>query len=130
MVGARSKRHRTPRNNGPGEVEQQFGRQVAIALVRRNWEQAHAVVEAAKHDLGTPQAPVCPLDLAVAELEAYGLSQRTISLLESRLGILTVEQLLACPEQQLLMASGVGNAMICEIHRVLAEVGFGLEKQG
>jgi len=59
------------------------------------------------------------MNIAVAELESYGLSVKTIQGLESKLGIIYVEQFLDISLDDLKRTKNLGPVAIQEISKIL-----------
>ena len=109
------------------ERAEQFGRQIAVALVRGNWDHAHSVIAAARHECETAASGRPPVDPREIGLHDTKIPLRICSILESH-GLFTVGDILLAGLDYLAERKNIGRASVEVIMTALLEVGISRDK--
>lgn len=104
------------------ERAEQYGRQVAAALARHNWDQAHSVIATAKHEHETAARGQQPADLREIGLHDTKIPLRICSILENH-GLFTVGDILLAGLDYLAERKNLGRASVEVIVTSLLEIG-------
>jgi DNA-directed RNA polymerase alpha subunit len=105
------------------ERAEQLGRQVAVALVRGNWDHAHQVIATARHECETEANGRPPADPREIGLHDTKIPLRICSILESH-GLFTVGDVLLAGLDYLAERRNIGRASVEVIVTSLLEVGI------
>ena len=105
------------------ERAEQFGRQVAVALARGNWDHAHQVIDTARHEFETAARGNQFADPREMYLNDTTIPARLVSILQSH-GMFTVGDLLLAGLAYLSERKNVGRASVEVIVESLLEVGI------
>jgi DNA-directed RNA polymerase alpha subunit len=106
---------------------EQYARQVTIALVRGNWDHAHSVIAAAKHECETSASEQQPADQREIGLHDTSIPLRICSILESH-GLFTVGDVLLAGTEYLAERKNLGRASVEVIVTSLLEIGITRDK--
>ena len=109
------------------ETAERYGRQIAVALVRGNWDHAHSVIAAARHECETSASGRPPVDPREIGLHDTKIPLRICSILESH-GLFTVGDLLLVGPDYLAEQKNLGNASVEVIVTSLLEIGITRDK--
>lgn len=109
------------------ERAEQFGRQVAVALARGNWDHAHQVIATARHECETEASGEIPSDPREIGLHDTSIPLRICSILESH-GLFTVGDLLLAGTEYLAERKNLGRASVEVIVTSLLELGITRDK--
>jgi DNA-directed RNA polymerase alpha subunit len=102
---------------------EQFGRQVAIALTRGNWDHAHSVIAAARHEFETAARGHHFADPREMHLNDTSIPVRLVSILQSH-GMFTVGDMLLAGLNYLAERKNIGRASVDVIVTSLLEIGI------
>ncbi len=102
---------------------EQYGRQVAVALARGNWDHAHSVIAAARHECETSASGRPPVDPREIGLHDTKIPLRICSILESH-GLFTVGDILLAGLDYLAERKNIGRASVEVIMTSLLEIGI------
>lgn len=105
------------------ERAEQFGRQVAVALERGNWDHAHQVIAEARHEFETAARGNQFADPREMYLNDTPVPARMVTILQSH-GLFTVGDLLMAGLDYLAECRNIGRASVEVILDSLLEVGI------
>ena len=105
------------------ERAEQFGRQVAVALERGNWDHAHQVIATARHEFETAARGNQFADPREMYLNDTTIPARLVSILQSH-GMFTVGDLLLAGLAYLSERKNIGRVSVEVIVESLLEVGI------
>lgn len=109
------------------ETAERYGRQIAVALVRGNWDHAHSVIAAARHECETSASGRPPADPREIGLHDTKIPLRICSILESH-GLFTVGDILLAGLDYLAERKNLGRASVEVIVTSLLELGITRDK--
>lgn len=109
------------------ERAEQYGRQIAVALQRGNWDHAHSVIAAARHECETQSHGKPPTDPREIGLHDTKIPLRICSILESH-GLFTVGDILLAGLDYLAERKNLGRASVEVIVTSLLEIGITRDK--
>ena len=105
------------------ERAEQYGRQVAVALARGNWDHAHQVIATARHEFETSARGNQFADPREMYLNDTTIPARIVSILQSH-GMFTVGDLVLAGLDYLAERKNIGQDSIDVIVTSLLEVGI------
>lgn len=105
------------------ERAEQFGRQVAVALARGNWDHAHQVIATARHEFETAARGNQFADPREMYLNDTTIPARLVSILQSH-GMFTVGDLLLAGIDYPAERKNLGRASVEVIMTSLLEIGI------
>ncbi len=105
------------------ESAERYGRQIAVALTRGNWDHAHSVITAARHECETEANGRPPADPREIGLHDTKIPLRICSILESH-GLFTVGDILLAGPEYLAERKNLGRASVEVIVTSLLEIGI------
>lgn len=109
------------------ETAERYGRQIAVALVRGNWDHAHSVIATARHECETAAKATQPDDPREIGLHNTTIPPRLISILEGH-GLFTVGDLLIAGPQYLVEQKNLGHVSVQMIAASLLEIGITIQQ--
>jgi hypothetical protein len=105
------------------ERAEMYGRQVAVALARGNYDQAHSVIAAARHEFETEARGHQCADPRDMYLNDTPIPARLVSILQSH-GMFTVGDMLLAGLSYLAERKNIGRVSVDLIIASLLEVGI------
>lgn len=105
------------------ERAEQYGRQIAVALQRGNWDHAHQAIATARHEFETAARDNQFADPREMYLNDTPIPARIVSILQSH-GLFTVGELLVAGIDYLSERRNIGRASVEVIVTALLEVGI------
>lgn len=105
------------------ERAEQYGRQVAVALARGNWDHAHQVIATARHEFETSARGNQFADPLEMYLNDTTIPARIVSILQSH-GMFTVGDVLMVGLEYIAERKNLGRISIDVIVTSLLEVGI------
>ena len=106
---------------------EQYGRQVAVALARGNWDHAHQVIATARHESETAARCQRIADPRELNLTDTAIPTRIIGILEGH-GVFTVGDILLAGLDYLAERKNIGRASVEVIVTSLLEIGITRDK--